>query len=183
MKAARAGVLEASEESFLTSLYSSFVSEGLKLKNEASAVIEVDVPRTGCAEVFFEPLRRVLLAFAAKNPILGYCQSMNFIAAALLRYCDEETAFWILCSLVEDILPDGYYTRSMIGIRVDMQVLNSLVMRYLPHLHKHFAEHDVDLSPVSMNWFLCLYINTLSDKMRDRVLDCILHEGSKAGIS
>eukprot|EP00913_Durusdinium_trenchii_P016009 g15046.t1 len=164
----------------LETLYPLFVSEGLKLKNEASAVIEVDVPRTGCPEALLEPLRHVLLAFAAKNPILGYCQSMNFIAAALLRYCDEESAFWILCSLIEDILPDGYYTRSMIGIRVDMLVLNSLVMKYLPHLHNHFAEYDVDLSPVSMNWFLCLYINTLPDRLRDRILDCILHEGSKA---
>ncbi|CAK9108581.1 Mycosubtilin synthase subunit A [Includes: Glutamate-1-semialdehyde aminotransferase (GSA-AT) [Durusdinium trenchii] len=163
----------------LETLYPLFVSEGLKLKNEASAVIEVDVPRTGCPEALLEPLRHVLLAFAAKNPILGYCQSMNFIAAALLRYCDEESAFWILCSLIEDILPDGYYTRSMIGIRVDMLVLNSLVMKYLPHLHNHFAEYDVDLSPVSMNWFLCLYINTLPDRLRDRILDCILHEGSK----
>ena len=159
--------------------YHFFVKQGLALKNEASGVIEVDVPRTGCEEGLLESVRRVLLAFAAKNPVLGYCQSMNFIAAALLRYCDEESAFWILCSLLEDILPDGYYTRNMVGIRVDMLVLNSLIMRYLPNLHKHFSEHSVDLSPVSMNWFLCLYVNTLPANARDRVLDCLLHEGSK----
>jgi hypothetical protein len=67
----------------------------------------------------------------------------------------------------------------MVGIRVDMLVLNSLVMRYLPNLHKHLSEHNVDLSPVSMNWFLCLYVNTLPANARDRVLDCLLHEGSK----
>ena len=175
----RKEVINADPESTMEVSYHFLVTQGLALNNEASAVIEVDVPRTGCEEGLFEPLRRVLLAFAAKNPDLGYCQSMNFIAAALLRYCDEESSFWILCSLLEDILPEGYYTRNMVGIRVDMLVLNSLVMRYLPNLHKHFTEHDVDLSPVSMNWFLCLYINTLPASTRDRVLDCLLHEGSK----
>ena len=172
-------VLSLDQSDALEFSYHFFVKQGLTLKNEASGVIEVDVPRTGCEEALFEPVRRVLLAFAAKNPELGYCQSMNFIAAALLRYCDEESAFWILCSLLEDILPEGYYTRNMVGIRVDMLVLNSLVMRYLPNLHKHLSEHNVDLSPVSMNWFLCLYVNTLPENARDRVLDCLLHEGSK----
>ena len=172
-------VLSLDQSDALELSYHFFVKQGLTLKNEASGVIEVDVPRTGCEEALFEPVRRVLLAFAAKNPELGYCQSMNFIAAALLRYCDEESAFWILCSLLEDILPEGYYTRNMVGIRVDMLVLNSLVMRYLPNLHKHLSEHNVDLSPVSMNWFLCLYVNTLPANARDRVLDCLLHEGSK----
>ncbi|CAJ1388480.1 unnamed protein product, partial [Effrenium voratum] len=161
------------------SLYPRFVAEGSMLQNEASGVIEVDVPRTGCEEALFEPLRRILLAFAAKNPDIGYCQSMNFITAALLRFCDEESAFWILCSLVEDVLPEGYYTRTMVDIRVDMLVLDSLVMRYLPCLHKHLLENDVDLSPISMSWFLCLYINTFPASICHRVLDCLLHEGCK----
>jgi len=160
-------------------LYPSFVSHGLNLRNEASGVIDVDVPRTGCVEALLEPLRRVLLAFAAKNPQIGYCQSMNFIVATLLECCDEESAFWILCSLVEDMLPENYYTRNMIGVRVDMMVLNSLVMRHLPSLHAHFLEHEVDLSPVTMGWFLCLYVNTLPNPSLHRVLDSLLHEGSK----
>ena len=160
-------------------LYPSFVSHGLNLRNEASGVIDVDVPRTGCVEALLEPLRRVLLAFAAKNPQIGYCQSMNFIVATLLECCDEESAFWILCSLVEDMLPENYYTRNMIGVRVDMMVLNSLVLRHLPSLHAHFLEHEVDLSPVTMGWFLCLYVNTLPNPSLHRVLDSLLHEGSK----
>lgn len=160
-------------------LYPSFVSQGLSLRNEASGVIDVDVPRTGCVEALLEPLRRVLLAFAAKNPQIGYCQSMNFIVATLLECCDEESTFWILCSLVEDMLPENYYTRNMIGVRVDMMVLNSLVMRHLPTLHAHFVEHEVDLSPFTMGWFLCLYVNTLPNPSLHRVLDCLLHEGSK----
>ena len=161
------------------SLYPSFTAQGLLLQNEASGVIDVDVPRTGCAEALLEPLRRVLLAFAVKNPQIGYCQSMNFIVATLLEFCDEESAFWILCSLVEDMLPENYYTRNMVGVRVDMLVLTSLVKLHLPILHAHLVEHDIDLSPFTMGWFLCLYVNTLPNPSLHRVLDCLLHEGSK----
>ena len=49
-------------------------------------------------------LRRVLLAFSAQNPRVGYCQSMNFLAAALLLALDraEEKAFWVLVCLIDD---------------------------------------------------------------------------------
>ena len=49
-------------------------------------------------------LRRVLLAFSAQNPRVGYCQSMNFLAAALLLVLDraEERAFWVLVCLIDD---------------------------------------------------------------------------------
>ena len=50
-------------------------------------------------------LRNVLLAYAAHNAEVGYCQSMNFLAAVLLLVADEETAFWCLVALVERVLP------------------------------------------------------------------------------
>ena len=49
-------------------------------------------------------LRRVLLAFSAVNPRIGYCQSMNFLAAAALLALGraEEKAFWVLVCLIDD---------------------------------------------------------------------------------
>lgn len=57
----------------------------------AKREIEQDVRRTLPSHPMFQSeaglaaLRRVLLAYAARNPALGYCQSMNFLAAMLLR--------------------------------------------------------------------------------------------------
>ncbi len=66
-----------------------------------------------------EKLRNVLAAFAAFNPTVGYCQSMNFVAALLLlQLQDEEEAFWVLATVVTDILPH-YYHRSLYGLRID----------------------------------------------------------------
>mmetsp|Transcript_99201 Transcript_99201/g.175951 ORF Transcript_99201/g.175951 Transcript_99201/m.175951 type:complete len:593 (-) Transcript_99201:23-1801(-) len=160
--------------------YCDFVQQGRKLKGtEAARVIEADIPRTGVKGDNRRYLENVLLAFAAKNAQIGYCQSMNFIAATLLLYHTEEQVFWMLCSLIEDLLPEGYYTDSMVGLRVDLRVFDSLVAQYLPDLHRHFRKHEIDLSPITMNWFLCLFVNTLPADLSHRVMDCLLHEGSK----
>jgi hypothetical protein len=41
-------------------------------------------------------LRKVLVAYAAHDPKVGYCQGMNFLAALLLLAVDkdEERCFW-----------------------------------------------------------------------------------------
>lgn len=160
--------------------YADFLAKGLVLEGtEASKTIEADLPRTGVQGAVLESLKNVLLAFSAKNTAIGYCQSMNFVTAAFLLYNTEEQAFWMLCSLIEDLLPAGYYTETMTGLRVDLRVLDSLVAQYLPDLHKHLADLDIDLSPITMNWFLCLFVNTLPADRSHRVMDCLLHEGSK----
>jgi len=43
---------------------------------------------------------------------------MNFIAACLLLYVDEEDAFWMLAAICENLLPLSYFTAGMEGIKV-----------------------------------------------------------------
>jgi hypothetical protein len=46
-----------------------------------------DIPRTTecIGETQSESLRRVLQCYSIRNPPLGYCQSMNFLAAEILQ--------------------------------------------------------------------------------------------------
>jgi len=37
------------------------------------------------------------------------------IASSLLLLMEEEDAFWMLCTIVEDILPASYYSSTLLG--------------------------------------------------------------------
>lgn len=54
----------------------------------------------------------------------------------LLATKSEETSFWLLKVLVEKILPD-YYTKTMDGLIVDIEVLSELVKTKVPDVHQH----------------------------------------------
>ena len=49
-------------------------------------------------------LRRVLLAFSAHAPAVGYCQGMNYLGALALLALGraEEPAFWLLAAMIDD---------------------------------------------------------------------------------
>ncbi len=77
----------------------------------AAAQIEKDLHRTFPNHVVYQNkngagitmLRRILHAYACRNPAVGYCQSLNFIVGLFLLFMDEEDAFWLLVHLVEDV--------------------------------------------------------------------------------
>ena len=69
--------------------------------------------------------------YAARNPIVGYCQSMNFIAATLLLFSNEQDAFWTMTGLLETHLVD-YYSTDLSGVQADARVLGALLQRFAP---------------------------------------------------
>ena len=125
-----------------------------------------------------EALRRVLTAYALRNREIGYCQSMNYIAALLLFHMSEEMAFWCMCTIIEDYLPPHYYSPSLLGGRVDQQVFQTCVAWKLPKLFSKFQATNTVLEPIICPWFLCLYINVLPLYAVCRVWDCFFWEGS-----
>ena len=153
-----------------------------------NAQIEKDLHRTFPGHPVMDgtgrsALRRLLSAYARRNPSVGYCQAscldphplllavlsgmesrcahimqpvsackgrscapvvawtgslkacvtvqgMNFVAACLLLFMDEEDAFWSLAVIIEDLLP-GYFSTAMVEPQVS--ILGPFVLsRHLP---------------------------------------------------
>ena len=88
----------------------------------------------------------------------------------------EEQAFWQLSVICDTLLP-GYYSTTMYGTLLDQRVFESLVEKTMPILHEHFQKTDIQLSVVSLPWFLSLFINSMPLDKAMRVLDVFFSEG------
>lgn len=67
----------------------------------------------------------------------------------------------------------------MYGTLLDQRVFESLVEKTMPILWNHLVKSDVQLSVVSLPWFLSLYINSMPLIFAFRVLDVFFLEGPK----
>jgi hypothetical protein len=82
-------------------------------------------------------------------------------------------------SILCDRLLPGYYSTTMYGTLLDQRVFESLVEKTMPIIWEHLVKNDVQLSVVSLPWFLSLYINSMPLIFAFRVLDVFFLEGSK----
>lgn len=165
-------------------LYTDTLSEFSGRESLAIDEIEKDLNRSLPEYAGFQSeegigrLRRVLTAYSWTNEQVGYCQAMNIVVAALLIYISESQAFFLLSVLCDRLVP-GYYSTTMYGTLLDQKVFESLVEKTMPILWEHLVKSDVQLSVVSLPWFLSLYINSMPLVFAFRVLDVFFLEGPK----
>jgi hypothetical protein len=150
----------------------------------ALAQIEKDLNRTfagvACVRIpedeATSALRRVLRAYAAREPAIGYCQAMNFVCAVpLLCGLDEERAFWLIVRLLGGGALRGYYGPAMEGAVADQVVFANALCAALPALATHLARLGVSVSLVSTGWFLCAYACVLPLPALLRAWDLLLY--------
>lgn len=143
--------------------------------------IGMDIHRTLTDNVFFRTgpgvrkLEEVLVAYSRRNKDVGYCQGMNLITANLLLIMPSaEDAFWVLATIVENILPQGYYDHSLQSSRADQQVLRQYVATVLPRLSAHLESLGVELETMTFQWFLSVFTDCLCAEALFRVWDVVL---------
>lgn len=160
--------------------YDDLVKNGID-NPEIVAQIQMDINRTMTDNVFFRAgpgvakLEEVLLAYSRRNPEVGYCQGMNLVTASLLLIMPTaEDAFWLLTSIVENILPSGYYSNTLLASRADQLVLRHYVSTLLPKLSAHLDALGIELEALTFQWFLSVFTACLSAEALFRVWDVVL---------
>ncbi|ETO08070.1 hypothetical protein RFI_29322 [Reticulomyxa filosa] len=165
--------------------YEQLVEKARQSKNKDS-IMEKDLKRTfpfdekQRNEKAVDILRQILTAYSQRNPCVGYCQSMNIVGALLLLFMDEEEAFWMLCTVVEDICRAGgfyYHESDLLGAFVDECVFLDLIEIKMPEIYQHLQDVQFNLSTVTVDWFLCLFVTTLPYETTLRVWDITFSEG------
>uniref|UniRef100_T1J0F6 TBC1 domain family member 30 n=1 Tax=Strigamia maritima TaxID=126957 RepID=T1J0F6_STRMM len=168
--------------------------------DELGTQIVKDLHRTGCSLFCGEDaqpnqalLKRVLLAYARWNKVVGYCQGFNMLAALILEVAEwcEENALKVMIYLIEGVLPESYFADNLRGLSVDMAVFRDLLRLRLPVLSRHLdslqcdpsvsgASYEPPLTNVfTMQWFLTLFSNCLPKSTVLRVWDLIFLEGNE----
>lgn len=110
-------------------------------------------------------LRRILRGIAWLYPDIGYCQGTGVIAASLLLFMEEEDSFWMMATIVEDLLPASYYSSTLIGIQADQRVMQTLIANYLTVVDETLTCHDIELSLITLHWFLTIFANVVHMKI------------------
>ena len=114
---------------------------------------------------------RLLLMFVCSVVAGGGVGSLtvtqNIICAFLLLFMSEEEVFWLLCHICEILLPD-YFASPLTGLILDQKVLEVLLADRLKSVSDHFATLGVSTAVIALPWFICLFINAVSWKVRTR---------------
>lgn len=148
--------------------------------------IEIDISRTfpDLRSFDVEPQRkllRVLNAYAAYNPDVGYCQGMNYVAGLLLIVSDmrEEESFAMLARLMDDqnFGLSGLYQERLPLLRRYLRACDRLVAETVPELRDHFIKEQVQPAVYLHQWFLTLFINCFPLSMVMILWDVIVCEG------
>lgn len=152
-------------------------------ENQWTDLIRVDIGRTFAEVKAFDAtqqqrLLRVLNAYAAYNPEVGYCQGMNFVAGLLLLVsaCEEES-FGILVCLLDNAGLAGFYKQRLPLLRRYLRACDKLVQEKVPELREHFIKEGVQPAVYLHQWFLTLFINCFPLSMVLIIWDVIICEG------
>jgi hypothetical protein len=144
------------------------------------AEISRDVTRSLPHHPFFRDgegvsqLSNILVAYSRRAHHIGYCQAMNIVAATLLLYMSEEEAFWLLCRICEEIIPE-HYTKGLqlMGSLVEQSIFTELVVLYFPTVKDHLEEIGTPVDMLTLPWFMTFFIGYIPWKAALRVLDLV----------
>ena len=132
-----------------------------------------------------EDISEVLQKYCIRNPNIGYCQGLNYVAVWLLMFFDKEHAFWMLCYLIERwLLPDFYSGNkrgnSLNGFYIESTVISALLKYTQPDIELACMPSDEFSDFFSLQLLIQMFVNTIDFASTIFLWDKLSEEGSIA---
>lgn len=124
-------------------------------------------------------VERLLLAYGERWPHVGYCQGLNFVAAALLRVLDGRSALAVLSALVARLSEDTFssepemFARCRTCLQIRIQVV---LFADRPQLSRHLHKLGLDFNLFLPRWHTTMFSGTIAMPATARLWDHILGE-------
>merc|ERR1711907_215547 len=196
-------------------VYASYCSQAQGCDDEVMQQIDRDIHRTFTTHPSFQPgsqgvksLRQILRALAMRFRYVGYCQGMNFVAALILVVTKygashdfssdltaiseeealrvEESAFWVMCGLVDSLLPEAFFGSDrnghlpqLHGLKNCLEVVTVLMESRKPQLVAHLKDLGLPPSVFAVRWLPCLFSGCLPAETCLRIWDLLLALGEQ----
>ena len=167
--------------------------------NKSFTVIQSDLDRTFPMHPLFgdsrysstsqEALKNILVAFAAYNPDVGYCQGMNFVAGFLLIISGfrEEESFWAFLLIMtrkreQDMLKvegiEGFYTEGFPLLKVMNKIFMQLLEKVALTIKEHIESTELSEELWLSKWFSMLFLHNLPMSHCIRIWDYFIIYGT-----
>lgn len=165
---------EDREMRYYCSQLSASAREGV-LPESVVTQIRKDLRRSGVKDKSrIKMLENVLMAYAVRNPSIGYSQGMNFLVVRCMSLnMTEEQCFWMLSAIVERVLPPSYFDEHLTDVIVDMQVCQDLLSRHLPDVDRSLRENNVETGGQVSSMLMTLFENNVCSAVVHLVWDFI----------
>jgi TBC1 domain family member 10 len=123
-------------------------------------------------------LRNILRAYAFFDPEIGYCQGMGYVAGIARMYMDEESAFWMLVSLMRLYQLREMFKQGMDHVYRCFYVGSYLLRNFEPRVWNALRDSGVVPQIYATQWFMTIYSSFPIETVL-RIWDCYLLEGPK----
>lgn len=114
-------------------------------------------------------MTNVLRTYAYYNPVVEYCQGMNFIVGFLyLLLQDETTTFKFFKTLLDKFKMDNLFKQDVPLLRSYFYQMDRLIYLHYPNLTINLRNEGINSSFFTAGWFITLFTYSLQYSKEDK---------------
>ena len=126
---------------------------------------------------FEKSLQEVLETFVAYRPDIGYFDGLNYVAAMLLQFQDEESVFTSVVNLFLKYIINAVDPEMKTSFEDYCSTFNRALEEEVPDVASYFQEQDIKISTILKDWMGSLFARTVAYEKSKRLWDILLLEG------